>query len=121
MEEKRVEIDEKELAKYANSYIGTFEILSKQGGNTIDAMIAAVAIMNSKLLILAAHGPESIPEKTKEEIIEAYQVSNRKGPRYFNAERNCDILKKTEFTLFCNLKINILNNLYYFKKNRKNS
>ena len=35
MEGKRVEIDEKELAKYANSYIGTFEILSKQGGKQL--------------------------------------------------------------------------------------
>lgn len=71
---KTVRLDENEIAKYPNRYIGTFEEMVKQDGNTIDAMIGAVSLINSELLAtIAMKEPKDIDEETKEKVIEAYQ------------------------------------------------
>ena len=73
---KTVRLDEKEIAKYPNRYIGTFEEIVKQDGNTIDAMIGAVSLINSELLAtIAMKEPKDIDEETKEKVIEAYQYT----------------------------------------------
>lgn len=73
---KTVRLDENEIAKYPNRYIGTFEEMVKQDGNTIDAMIGAVSLINSELLAtIAMKEPKDIDEETKEKVIEAYQYT----------------------------------------------
>ena len=67
---KTVRLDENEIAKYPNRYIGTFEEMVKQDGNTIDAMIGAVSLINSELLAtIAMKEPKDIDEETKEKVI----------------------------------------------------
>lgn len=73
---KTVRLDENEIAKYPNRYIGTFEEMVKQDANTIDAMIGAVSLINSELLAtIAMKEPKDIDEETKEKVIEAYQYT----------------------------------------------
>lgn len=73
---KTVRLDENEIAKYPNRYIGTFEEMVKQDGNTIDAIIGAVSLINSELLAtIAMKEPKDIDEETKEKVIEAYQYT----------------------------------------------
>lgn len=63
---KTIRLDEKEIAKYPNRYIGTFEEMVKQEGNTIDAMISAVSLINTDLLSFAMKEPKDIDEEIKE-------------------------------------------------------
>lgn len=73
---RTIRLDENEIAKYPNRYIGTFEEMVKQDGNTIDAMIGAVSLINSELLAtIAMKEPKDIDEEIKEKVIEAYQYA----------------------------------------------
>ena len=72
---RTIRLDEKKIAKYPNRYIGTFEEMVKQEGNTIDAMISAVSLINTDLLSFAMKEPKDIDKETKEKVIEAYQYA----------------------------------------------